>query len=215
MNTVVLLSGGLDSAVLLAHLLDAGHACRAVSVAYGQRHAREVDAAAAVAVRYGVPHEVTALPPSLMAGSALTGGEPVPRGHYADPVMRATVVPNRNMLLLAVAGAVAVREGCGAVAYAAHAGDHPVYPDCRPEFTEAARELLGLCDYRPLDLLTPFVLWDKAGVVRRGAELGVPFGLTWSCYEGAEWHCGRCGACVERREAFSLTGVPDPTRYAG
>jgi 7-cyano-7-deazaguanine synthase len=211
MKTVVLLSGGLDSSALLATCTPDAVA---LSVDYGQRHRRELDAAAAVAGHFGVPHEVVALPPGLMAGSALTGGGAVPHGHYADPSMRATVVPARNTVLLALAAAVAVRERCGAVAYAAHAGDHPVYPDCRPEFAEAYRRVLALCDYEPVELLTPFVRLTKAEVVRVGADRGVPFGLTWSCYEGAEWHCGVCGTCVERREAFALSGVPDPTQYA-
>lgn len=216
MKAVVLLSGGLDSATLLAHLLAAGHDCRALSVDYGQRHRRELDAAASVARHFGAPHEVVALPASLLAGSALTtGGGPVPHGHYADPTMRATVVPARNTVLLALAAAVAVREGCGAVALANHAGDHPVYPDCRPEFVAAFAGVLALCDYEPVGLLAPFAARSKADVVRRGAELAVPFGLTWSCYEGAALHCGKCGTCVERLEAFRVASVDDPTEYAG
>ena len=215
MKTVVLLSGGLDSAVLLARVLDAGVAAVAVSVDYGQRHARELRAAAAVAAHYGVPRDVVALPPALMSGSALTGSGPVPHGHYADESMRSTVVPARNLVLLSLAAAVAVREGAAAVAYAAHAGDHAVSPDCRPGFVEAARQVLARCDYRPVSLLTPFVGWAKADVVAEGHRLGVPFAETWSCYEGGKWHCGACGTCVERAEAFATARVPDPTRYAG
>lgn len=214
MKTVVLLSGGLDSSVLLAHLLADGHECRAMSVLYGQRHRREVQAAAAVAAHYGVPHELVELPPSLMAGTTLTGGGAVPHGHYAHESMKATVVPNRNMVLLALAGAVAVRERCDAVGYAAHAGDHFIYPDCRPEFAGAMADALHLCDERPVQLLRPFVRWSKADIAFRGAALSVPMGLTWSCYEGGGRHCGLCGTCVERREAFALAGVTDPTEYA-
>lgn len=215
MKTVVLLSGGLDSTVLLAGLHAAGHDCRTLSVLYGQRHRVEVDRARAVSARYGVLHEVVELPPSLMAGSAITGGGDVPHGHYEHESMRRTVVPNRNMLLLSAAGAVAVRDGCGAVAYAAHAGDHHIYPDCRPEFAEAMGRALALCADRPVALLRPFVTWTKADIVREGSRLGVPFPLTWSCYEGGEKHCGLCGTCFERREAFQLAGVLDPTEYAG
>lgn len=214
MKTVALLSGGLDSTVLVGLLKNYGHAVHTLSVDYGQRHGRELQAAAAVARHYGVAHEVVALPGSLMAGSALTGGADVPDGHYTDPSMKVTVVPARNTLLLAVAAAVAVRTESNAVAYAAHAGDHTVYPDCRPEFTRAFAGVLSLCDYRPIQLVTPFVKWTKGFIVRRGAELGVPFGLTWSCYRGGDVHCGRCATCVERREAFVVTGTQDPTEYA-
>lgn len=213
MKTVVLLSGGLDSTALVGLLLSQGRPVHALSIDYGQRHRRELEAAAAVAAHYGVRHEVVALPPALLAGSALTGGGDVPHGHYAAESMRATVVPNRNMLFLALAGAVAVREVAGAAAYAAHAGDHAVYPDCRPEFADAMAAALALCDYAPVRLDRPFVRMTKADIVRRGASIGVPFGLTWSCYEGAEWHCRKCGTCVERAEAFALAGVPDPTAY--
>ncbi len=214
MKTVLLLSGGLDSTVLLGELLAAGDNARCVSVRYGQRHAREVTAAAAVAVYYGVPHEVVELPAAVLAGSALTGGGPVPHGHYEAESMRATVVPNRNMLFLAVAGAVAVREGCDRVAYAAHAGDHAVYPDCRPAFADAMRKALDLCDYNPVGLYAAYIRLTKADVVTLGAERSVPFGLTWSCYEGGAVHCGKCGACGERRWAFEAAAVPDPTEYA-
>jgi 7-cyano-7-deazaguanine synthase len=213
-KVVVLLSGGLDSSVLLGSRVGIGDECRAVSVWYGQRHAIEVDAAKHVSDYYRVPHEVIDLPPSLLAGSALTGGGEVPHGHYADESMRVTVVPNRNMLLLAIAGAVAVREGAGAVAYAAHTGDHAVYPDCRPAFADAMGAALSLCGYHPVDLLRPFVRMTKADIVRSGWVNRVPLGLTYSCYEGGDRHCGRCGTCVERREAFALAGVPDPTVYA-
>jgi 7-cyano-7-deazaguanine synthase len=128
--------------------------------------------------------------------------------------MRVTVVPNRNMILLAVAIGHAIASGADAVAYGAHAGDHAVYPDCRPAFAEAMAEAAGLCHYDPgVTLLRPFIDRTKADIVRLGAALGVPFALTWSCYEGGVRHCGRCGTCVERREAFTLAGVPDPTEY--
>jgi 7-cyano-7-deazaguanine synthase len=138
----------------------------------------------------------------------------VPEGHYAEESMRLTVVPNRNMLLLAACAAWAVSCRSDAVAYAAHAGDHAVYPDCRPEFVEAVRGVFRLCDYKPLTLYTPFVEWSKADVVREGQVTGAPLHLTYSCYEGGVRHCGKCGTCYERREAFAITGVPDPTEYA-
>ncbi len=127
--------------------------------------------------------------------------------------MKATVVPNRNMILLALAAGWAISQKADAIAYAAHGGDHAIYPDCRPEFAEAMRHAIGLADWHRVELLRPFVTLTKADIVRRGAELGAPLGSTWSCYRGGARHCGRCGTCVERREAFALAGVPDPTDY--
>ena len=210
MKAVVLLSGGLDSTVCTAALVAAGHTVRALSVHYGQRHSRELESARAVARHYGIAHETAAIPAELVGGSALTGGGPVPHGHYEDESMRATVVPNRNMILLAYAAAVAVREGFDAVAYTAHAGDHAVYPDCRPAFADAMRAALAVCHYEPVRLVAPFVGKTKAQIVSDGILLRAPLTLTWSCYEGGARPCGRCGTCVERAEAFRLAGETDP-----
>ena len=128
--------------------------------------------------------------------------------------MKATVVPNRNMIMLAVAGGWAIANKADRLAYGAHTGDHAIYPDCRPEFVRTMREALRLADWHQLELITPFVGLSKAEIVKRGAELGVDFASTWSCYEGGEIHCGACGTCFERREAFEQAGVADPTEYA-
>jgi len=215
MNTVVLLSGGMDSAVLLADLLDAGNVVEALSFDYGQRHRRELDAANAVARYYGVPHSVLPLPLAALAPTSSQTNEaiPVPHGHYADESMRVTVVPNRNMVMLSIAIARAIATGATAVAFAAHSGDHAVYPDCRQAFIEAMRKAARLCDYAPIQIDTPYCLLTKAEIAERGQRLAVPFELTYSCYEGAEAHCGACGTCVERREAFELARVSDPTDY--
>jgi 7-cyano-7-deazaguanine synthase len=207
--------------VTLAHLLHhRGHSpLHLVSIDYGQRHLRELDDARACAQRLDARWDVVELRSlgRLLAGSALTDAAvEVPDGHYADESMRSTVVPNRNAVMLAVAHAVAVAEGARVVAAAVHSGDHPVYPDCRPEFVDAFRRMQTLATegFAPPDLLvTPFLHLDKAGIVRTGARLGVPFERTWSCYRGGVRHCGRCGTCVERREAFALAGVGDPTAY--
>jgi 7-cyano-7-deazaguanine synthase len=215
MRIVLIHSGGLDSTVLLYHLRDRGDEVRGLSVDYGQRHRRELDAAAGICRDLGVEQETAdlrAIRP-LLAGSALTGDIDVPEGHYADASMKLTVVPNRNMILLSLGIARAVSLRCETVAYAAHAGDHPIYPDCRPEFVESMRQAAALCDWHPVRIETPFIDTTKADIVRRGAELGVPFERTWSCYRGGDRHCGRCGTCVERREAFQLAGITDPTRY--
>lgn len=128
--------------------------------------------------------------------------------------MKATVVPNRNMLLIATAAAWAMSLKAASVAYGAHGGDHAIYPDCRPAFADALDQAIRLADWHEVTLERPFVGMDKTAIVRRGAELGVPFALTWSCYVGGDRHCGKCGTCVERKEAFVRAGVPDPTVYA-
>lgn len=214
---VVVLSGGLDSTVLLAHLAATGAAARAVTVDYGQRHAREIESAKKVALHYSVPHDIVDLRAlrAVLPGNSQTGDLAVPHGHYEDATMRLTVVPNRNMMLLSVALGIAVAHDVDGVAYGAHAGDHAIYPDCRQPFIAAMEVAAKLCDYKPRHLVAPFASIDKTAIVRRGVELGVPLNLTWTCYEGGQEHCGRCGACNERREAFMLADVADPTTYEG
>ena len=217
-RSVVLLSGGLDSSVLLAHLLRSGDEVRALAVDYGQRHRRELSSAISVAGRCHVPIDVidlSALRAALPGSSQTDRDIPVPHGHYEAESMKATVVPNRNMILLAVAGGACAARGFDRIAIAAHAGDHAIYPDCRPEFIEAMRGALALCHYKPVEIFAPFVSMTKAEIVSLGAKLGVPLELTWSCYERDFVHCGKCGTCFERREAFERASVADPTKYAG
>jgi len=217
MKTVLIHSGGLDSTVLLYHLRKSGHELHALSVDYGQRHRCELERATSVCKQLGLPHQTAHLSSiqSLLAGSSLTSPEiEVAEGHYTEESMKSTVVPNRNMILLALATGHALSIGAQQVAYAAHSGDHAIYPDCRNEFADAMAQAMALCDWKRVELHRPFVDWTKAGIVRRGSELGVPFEQTWSCYKGGAQHCGRCGTCIERREAFDLAGVPDPTEYA-
>ena len=141
----------------------------------------------------------------------------VPDGHYTDVSMATTIVPNRNAILLSVAVGIAMAHGARRVAFGAHAGDHAIYPDCRTAFVaafdRAARLGTDTGATEPVGVIAPFASWKKADIVALGAELGVPFGDTWSCYRGGRAHCGTCGTCVERREAFALADVPDPTRY--
>jgi len=216
-KVVVLLSGGMDSATLLYHLLDAGHAVKSIGVNYGQRHLRELAAAAQIAAAAGVEHETADLSAinRLLGHNSLSGRSvEIPEGHYAEETMKLTVVPNRNMIMLSVAVAWCISQQYDAVAYGAHSGDHTIYPDCRPEFAEALDRAVQLCDWHPVKLLRPFVDLDKGDIARRGHELGVPFHLTWTCYKGEEKHCGKCGACTERKEAFAKHSVPDPTVFA-
>lgn len=216
MRTVLVYSGGLDSTVLLGHLLAEGREVHTLTVNYGQRHAREIESARAVCAHYGVEHRVAdlrALGPIFGHNSLTDTTMSVAEGHYEEESMKTTVVPNRNMILLAVAAARAIALQADTLAYAAHGGDHAIYPDCRPEFADAMDAAIRLADWHKVALERPMVSWTKADIVRRGAALGVPMHLTWSCYKGGDAHCGKCGTCVERREAFALAGVPDPTAY--
>ena len=219
-SCVAVVSGGLDSAVLAHHLRADGWQLRLLSFDYGQRHVVEVDHARGLAAAMDVRHDVVDLRSAgaLLSGSALTDDTvEVPDGHYTDESMRTTVVANRNAIFAMVATGVAVADGARAVALGVHAGDHFIYPDCRPPFVAAAEHLARVANEgflaEAFQILAPFVSWSKADIVRRGAELDVPFAATWSCYRGGAAHCGTCGTCVERIEAFAVAGVADPTEY--
>jgi 7-cyano-7-deazaguanine synthase len=220
-HVVAIVSGGLDSTTLAWWLAARGARLTLLSVDYGQRHARELGFAREAADALGAVHHVADLRSvaSLLGGSALTSpAVKVPDGHYTDESMRATVVPNRNALLLDLAVGLAITTGAGAVAYGAHAGDHAVYPDCRPEFAAAYEQMARTANegFLPagFEVLAPFLAMSKADIAVLAARLGVPAGQTWSCYRGGDVHCGTCGTCTERREAFALAGLPDPTDYA-
>ncbi len=213
MKTLLIYSGGMDSTVLLYKFLAEGRDVSCLGVNYGQKHKRELEYARALCAKAGIRFAVadlSALRP-LLAGSSQTDDRvPVPDGHYAEQSMKATVVPNRNMIMLAVAAGHAMSIGAELLAYAAHAGDHAIYPDCRPEFADALGHAIGLADWRRVQLERPFINITKREIALLGADLGVPFAETWSCYKGGDTHCGVCGTCTERREA--LQGF-DPTVY--
>ena len=217
---VVLLSGGLDSTTLLYSEVS-NFECWPLTIVYGQRHQKEIIAARNVceARDINLLHRWKLLDISVLGEilpSTLTGVGDVPEGHYADESMKATVVPNRNMILIAIAGGYASGLGAKYVAYAPHAGDHAIYPDCRPEFVVSARNTLRLGTGWQNDgviLTAPFDDMTKAQIIKLGTVLNVPFKITWSCYKGGEIHCGVCGTCVERKEAFKIAGVADPTTY--
>jgi 7-cyano-7-deazaguanine synthase len=218
LDTIVVCSGGLDS-VTLAYKIAREHTLAGlVSFDYGQRHKKELGFAAKAASALNVPHTIIDIAPigAQLSGSALTDDVEVPDGHYAEESMKITVVPNRNAIMLSIAYGIASARKANGVAAAFHGGDHFIYPDCRPPFVEAfenmqSHALEGLSEIK---LIAPFLTMTKAGIVSEGAKLGVPFADTWSCYKGGEMHCGRCGTCVERREAFHLANVADPTIYA-
>ena len=216
-RSVVIFSGGLDSTTLLYEWVRTGEReVSALTVNYGQRHACEIEHARRIARKLGVAHRIadlTGLKP-LFGHNALTDTHcAIPRDAYDFKNMTQTIVPNRNMILLAVAGAWAASIKAEEVGYAAHAGDHTVYPDCRPEFAEAMDVALSRCDWNPLHLARPYVNLTKADIVKRGSRAGVDYADTWSCYEGGDIHCGICATCRERKQAFLDAGVPDPTAY--
>lgn len=217
MKVVVLLSGGMDSVTALHAALRDHEVVAGLSFDYGAKHhARELPLAAWHCERQEVPHLIAPL--GFVAGEfssdLLVRGGGIPDGHYEEESMKSTVVPFRNGIMLSIAAGFAESRGAGGVVIAAHSGDHAIYPDCREEFLEPMARAIRAGTYAGIELLRPFVAMDKAAIARLGAGLGVDFSRTWSCYKGGELHCGTCGTCVERREAFQLAGLPDPTLYA-
>ncbi len=217
MKIVAIVSGGMDSATLVHHYINQRDEVKALGFDYGQRHRKELEFAERLCNELDVPFDVVDLTSisKFIAGqsSQVNPDVEVPDGHYADMTMKITIVPNRNMIMLAVAIGHAISLEYDAVAYGAHAGDHTIYPDCRESFAAAMEGAAKLCDWREIKLLRPFVNDSKADVAKMGNGLGVNFSHTWSCYKGRDNHCGKCGTCVERREAFELSGVDDPTLY--
>lgn len=218
MKTVLILSGGMDSATLLYDLVAAGDSVEAIGIDYKQRHGRELDCAARLcrdlSIRFDVI-DLSGLARFLTGSSQSDPSVPVPLGRYDEPNMKLTVVPNRNMFMLAAAGAVAIARRADRLAYGAHAGDHTIYPDCRPEFVSAMAEALAVSDWHRLGLHAPYLAMSKGDICKRGVALGVPYENTWTCYQGGEEPCGRCGSCTERAEAFAFAGVPDPLLAGG
>lgn len=218
-KAVAIVSGGLDS-VTLAYLLHAeNYDLHLLAFDYGQRHAKELAYARRGAERLSAEFDIVNLAGlgALLKGSALTDDIAVPHGHYAAPTMALTVVPNRNAIMLTVAYGVAVAEEAALVATGVHAGDHFIYPDCRPAFIESfdAMQRVAVEGFGDpnLQLRAPFMQWSKSDIVALGARLEVPFADTWSCYAGGAIHCGLCGTCVERQLAFREANVLDPTAY--
>ena len=217
MKVVVLLSGGMDSVTAFHEARRNHEVVAGLSFDYGARHhARELPMAAWHCAQAGVPHTVAPLGfvAEEFTSDLLKSGGEIPEGHYAEESMKRTVVPFRNGIMLAIAAGFAESRGAGAVLIAAHSGDHAIYPDCRESFLGPMAEAIRAGTYAGIRLLRPFVAMDKTAIARRGAELGVDFSKTWSCYKGGDIHCGACGTCVERREAFLLAGIADPTLYA-
>ncbi|WP_166268711.1 7-cyano-7-deazaguanine synthase QueC [Marinobacter caseinilyticus] len=216
-TVVVIYSGGMDSFTLLHKALSDGFNVHALSFNYGQRHVRELDCAAAVCKALAIPHrviDITALH-EVMAGSSLTDDIAIPEGHYAEDSMKSTVVPNRNMILLSLATGYAVTVKAAAVWYGAHGGDHAIYPDCRPEFVEKMNAVCQVANYQPVRIEAPYIRADKTQILADGVAMALDYSQTWTCYNGRDNACGRCGSCVERLEAFAAHGLEDPLIYEG
>ncbi len=216
MKVVVLCSGGMDSVVALHWARREHDVIAAVSFDYGSKHNdREIPFAAMQATELGVRHETVPLAfmGKLFTSTLLQGGAEIPEGHYEAENMRQTVVPFRNAIMISIAAGLAESAEASGVVIAAHGGDHAIYPDCREEFMQAMGQAMRTGTYIEAQLLRPFIALTKADIARLGAELGVDFARTWSCYKGGAVHCGKCGTCVERREAFAIAGLVDPTEY--
>jgi 7-cyano-7-deazaguanine synthase len=217
MNVVALVSGGMDSVTALYHARQTHEVVAALGFDYGSKHNhRELPMARWHAEQMGIPF--FCIPLDFVAvhfeSALLQKGAGIPSGHYEEWTMKQTVVPFRNGILLSIAAGFAESRGAGAVVIGAHAGDHAIYPDCREEYMVAQAEAIRLGTYAGIKIFRPFIAMSKADIVRAGHNLGVEYAKTWSCYVGGDIHCGQCGTCVERREAFELAGFPDPTPYA-
>lgn len=214
-KVVVVYSGGMDSFTLLNRVVRQYDEVYAISFNYGQRHVKELEVAGGVCADLGVPHKVVdvSVIQSLIGGSALTSDIEVPEGHYEEESMKATVVPNRNMIMLSLAVGFAVSIDSSKVYYGAHSGDHAIYPDCRPEFVERMNEVCAIANYQPVEIATPYIGLSKIEILAEGLGMNLDYSHTWTCYNGREKSCGKCGACQERLEAFQRNGVEDPLTY--
>ena len=216
MKVVVLASGGIDSITALYEAARDQEVVGALSFDYGSKHnARELPLATWHANKLKVPHRTIRMPfiNELFASDLLRSGGEIPEGHYEEENMKRTVVPFRNGIMLAVAAGYAESVGAQGLVIAAHSGDHAIYPDCRENFMQAMGAAIKAGTYAEIEVLRPFINVDKATIVTRGAALKIDYARTWSCYKGGDRHCGKCGTCVERREAFLTARVKDPTDY--
>lgn len=214
-KAICILSGGVDSTTLVYKLIKEGFKVEAITFFYGQKHDKEILSSMDTCSKLGILQEIVDISSVFkgIGGSALTDGTPIPHGHYEEESMKSTVVPNRNSILLNIAMAYAISKDIQIVAYGAHAGDHAIYPDCRPEFLEKIKELAKVVDYKPIDIFAPFINKSKSEIVKQGIDLKVDYSLTWTCYEGKKLACGKCGSCVERLEAFKDNKIKDPIEY--
>ncbi|MEM7384163.1 MAG: 7-cyano-7-deazaguanine synthase QueC [Verrucomicrobiota bacterium] len=213
---LVLVSGGMDSVTALYHAHQQYRVIGGLSFHYGSKHNdREIPFAIEHCRKLGIPHRTIDLPfiDSLFQSDLLNSGGAIPEGHYEEKTMKQTVVPFRNGIMLSIAAGYAESQGARGLVIAAHSGDHAIYPDCRETFMAAMNQAIQEGTYEQLELIRPFIKDRKEAIALKGQALGIDFSRTWSCYKGLDLHCGLCGTCVERREAFQLAGMDDPTIY--
>lgn len=213
-DSVIIVSGGMDSITLLHDYKD--RIALGISFDYGSNHnAKEIPFAELHCKRLGVKH--ITIPLEFMhkyfKSSLLEGADAIPEGHYEDENMKSTVVPFRNGIMLAIAAGIAESNGLDHVMIANHGGDHAIYPDCRPEFISAMSSATSAGSYNGVTVIAPYTSITKGDIARRGKELGIDYTETWSCYKGGDKHCGKCGTCVERKEALRDAGIEDLTEY--
>lgn len=213
-NSVIIVSGGMDSITLLYDHKD--EIALGISFDYGSNHnAREIPFAKMHCERLGIKHITINLDfmHQYFKSSLLDGAEAIPEGHYADDNMKSTVVPFRNGIMLSIAIGIAESNNLDQVFIANHGGDHTIYPDCRPEFINAIDAAATAGTYNNVKVVAPYTKITKSDIARIGKKLGIDYTETWSCYKGGEEHCGKCGTCVERKEALAEAGIEDKTIY--
>ncbi len=213
-DTLMVVSGGMDSTTMLYEYAD--RIALAVTFNYGSNHnVREIECARYNCAKLGIELVIVDMPfvGQLFESSLLSGADAIPEGNYDDKNMRSTVVPFRNGIMLAVAAGMAESRGLKRLMMANHGGDHAIYPDCRPGFVDAMSRAISEGTYDHVTIDAPYTNITKTDIARRGAALGIDYSHTYSCYKGSEKHCGRCGTCTERRQAFADAGIPDPTEY--
>lgn len=213
-NSVIIVSGGMDSITLLYD--HKGEIALGISFDYGSNHnAREIPFAKMHCERLGIKHITINLDfmHQYFKSSLLDGAEAIPEGHYADDNMKSTVVPFRNGIMLSIAIGIAESNNLDQVFIANHGGDHTIYPDCRPEFINAIDAAATAGTYNNVKVVAPYTKITKSDIARIGKKLGIDYTETWSCYKGGEVHCGKCGTCVERKEALAEAGIDDKTIY--
>ena len=213
---IVVYSGGLDSFTLLNEAIRSGKDVSALSFNYGQKHNKELHFVEKFCAQESIDSKIVNVSSikELFQGSSLTDEIDIPKGHYEDDSMKSTVVPNRNMILISLALGYAVTKEAEEVWFGAHAGDHAIYPDCRPEFVEKMDAVARIANYSPIAVKAPYIAMSKTEILAIGLNMQLDYGLTWTCYEGKELACGSCGACHERLESFAANNVIDPIKYS-
>lgn len=215
-KVLISLSGGLDSTTLLYYLINKGAKIEAISFNYGSKHNDiEIEYAKKTCEKLNINHHIIELDfiNKYFKSDLLQNGGAIPEGHYQAENMKSTVVPFRNGIFLSISAGIAESYDCEFIALASHSGDHAIYPDCRPIFTKAMFEAIKYGTEKEIYLIAPFNEITKTDIVKLGNKLNVDFSLTYSCYNGREKHCGKCGTCIERKEAFAEAKVLDPTIY--